>query len=84
MADLENGLPASPEAERSILGSILLAPELIKSEAGSISSEDFSLDSHRRIFTRMLDLADEGSPIDVFTVSDILGIRIIPDRWRSA
>jgi hypothetical protein len=73
MADLENGLPASPEAERSILGSILLAPELIKSDAGSISTEDFYLDSHRRIFNRMLDLADEGSPIDVFTVSDILG-----------
>ena len=50
---LERGLPASIEAERSILGAILLDNSLYDQAAELLKPDDFSLDGHRRIFGRM-------------------------------
>ena len=47
---LERGLPASVEAERSILGAILLDNPSYNEAAEKLTAEDFSLDSHRRIY----------------------------------
>lgn len=62
---LERGLPCNLDAERFILGSILLDSEQFDLIGGSITAEDFSLEKHRRIFTRMGDLAGRGEPIDI-------------------
>ena len=70
---LENSLPASIDAERSILGAILLDNFLINQAAGLINAEDFSLDSHRRIYGRMLDLNETARPIDLIALCDELG-----------
>ncbi len=51
-------LPANVEAERSILGAILLDNFAYNQAAEHLRIEDFSLDSHRRIYTRMVDLAE--------------------------
>lgn len=64
---LERGLPASPEAERSILGAILLDNSLYEQTA-SLSHDDFSLDAHRRIFGRMRAMQDIGTPVDMITL----------------
>jgi len=58
-------LPASVEAERSILGAILLDNRTLKEAAGRLQRDEFSLDSHRRIFSRMLKLAESAQPIDL-------------------
>jgi replicative DNA helicase len=63
--DLGRGLPANVEAERSILGAILLDNLAYNEAAEHLKPEDFSLDSHRRIFTRMVDLAESLRPIDM-------------------
>ncbi len=55
---LERGLPANLDAERSILGAILLDNLAFNEAAEKIRAEDFSLDSHRRIYTRMAELID--------------------------
>jgi|SRR5579871_17485 len=65
---IERGLPASLEAERLVLGSILVEGEQYELIAGAISSDDFALEKHRRIFTRMGDLAGRGEKIDRITV----------------
>ena len=52
---LEKGLPANPDAERYVLGSILLNDSLYLQVAGVLESDDFSLEKHRRIFGRMKD-----------------------------
>ena len=70
---LENSLPASIDAERSILGAILLDNFLINQAAELINAEDFSLDSHRRIYGRMLDLNETARPIDLIALCDELG-----------
>ena len=51
-------LPANVQAERSILGAILLDNLSYNQAAEHLRPEDFSLDSHRRIYARMIDLAE--------------------------
>jgi replicative DNA helicase len=48
------GLPANLDAERFVLGSILL-DDVFYVDAGSrLSQDDFSHEAHRRIFRRMV------------------------------
>src|SRR5712691_5386511 len=58
-------LPASVEAERSILGAILLDNRTLNEAAGRLPRDELSLDSHRRIYSRMLKLAQSAQPIDL-------------------
>ncbi len=71
---LERGLPASIDAERSILGAILLDNGLYD-QASQLKSDDFSLDAHRRIFGRMTDLQSMGRPVDMITLAEELDRR---------
>jgi putative DNA primase/helicase len=57
--------------ERSILGAILLDGRVYK-QAAELRPDDFSLDSHRRIFMRMGDLVRDGRPIDLVTLVEEL------------
>lgn len=68
----EKGLPANQDAERFVLGSVLLNDSLYLQVAGSLEPDDFSLEKHRRIFARMKDLYDRGQRIDRVTVADEL------------
>jgi replicative DNA helicase len=68
-------LPANVEAERSILGAILLDNFSYNEAAEQLHSEDFSLDSHRRIYSRMVELAESSRPIDMITLVEELDRR---------
>src|ERR1700684_616219 len=72
---LERGLPASVEAERSILGAILLDNHSYNEAAEKLRSEDFSLDSHRRIYSRMAELIDAHRAVDIVTLAEELARR---------
>jgi len=65
-------MPASLDAERSTLGAILLDNDIFPQAAESIKADDFSLDSHRRIYSRMMELNETGRPIDLVTLSEEL------------
>jgi replicative DNA helicase len=71
--DVENFGPVDPDAERAILGSFILQPRLIK-EALSIGLrvQDFFFDSHRRIYSAILDLVQSGHALDLITLADAL------------
>ena len=69
---LEKGLPANVDAERLILGAILTDESAFLHVAGILEPEDFSLEKHRRIFARMLDLHERGEKIDRITLSNEL------------
>ena len=66
------GLPANLDAERFVLGSILLNDAVYLQVAGAVEPDDFSLEKHRRIFARMKDLYDRGEKIDRVTVANEL------------
>jgi replicative DNA helicase len=70
---LDRGLPASAEAERAVLGAILLDNQAYPQAAEFLRADDFSLDSHRRIYLRMAELAETGRPIDFVTLIEQLG-----------
>ena len=69
---LAHSLPANVEAERSILGAILLDNLAYHQAAEHLKPEDFSLDSHRRVYSRMMDLAESSRPIDMITLVEEL------------
>ena len=68
----EKGLPTKVDAERFVLGSILLDDSFYIQAAGSLESSDFSLEKHRRIFKRMGELHERGEKIDRITVANEL------------
>jgi len=72
---LAQTLPANVEAERSILGAILLDNHAFNEAAEHLKADDFSLDSHRRIYARMMDLSESSRPIDIITLREELSQR---------
>jgi replicative DNA helicase len=69
---LDSGLPANVDAEKTILGAILLDNASHSEAAEKLESEDFSLDSHRRIFLRMSELMDQQRAVDIVTLANEL------------
>src|ERR1041384_6329124 len=68
----EKGLPTNVDAERFVLGSILLDDSFYIQAAGTLEVGDFSLEKHRRIFRRMADLHERGEKIDRITLANEL------------
>ncbi len=65
---LQKGLPTNIEAEKFVLGSVLLDDTLFAQVAGSLDADDFALEKHRRMFTRMVDLSGRGERIEYLTL----------------
>jgi replicative DNA helicase len=66
-------LPHNLEAERSVLGAILLHNDAFNLASEVIDANDFFRDAHRRIFDTMVKLAERGNAIDLVTLKDELG-----------
>ena len=60
------------EAERSLLGCVLLDSGCLYRTLPLLRPHDFSLDSHRRIYHAIAELAESGKPVDDLTVTDAL------------
>jgi len=73
-ADLERirMQPQSVEAERSVIGGLLLSPDGWDAIAELVTAEDFYRPEHRAIFRQIAKLVDLGQPVDVITVADRL------------
>ncbi len=64
--------PQNVDAERSILGSVLLDKDAIIKIADIVTDEDFYEDRHSIIFQAMLYLFEKRRPVDIVTLSEIL------------
>jgi replicative DNA helicase len=69
---MQKGLPANIEAERYILGAILLDPSSFLNVGSALQPADFSLQSHQLILTRMQQLFERGEKIDRVTLANEL------------
>jgi len=69
LSSLDTGLPANIDAEKTILGAILLDNEAWYTVEEKIRPDDFSLDNHRRIYIRMKDIFDAKRNVDIVTLS---------------
>jgi hypothetical protein len=68
----DRGLPANLDAERFVLGAILMDDAVYIQVAGLLEADDFSLEKHRRIFLRMGELYERGEPLDRVTIANEL------------
>ncbi len=73
MSVAERTLPHNLEAETSVLGAILLHNEAFDLAAEVIDGSDFFRDAHRRIWEKMVKLAERGEVIDLVTLKEGLG-----------
>src|SRR5687767_13089810 len=69
----ERSLPHNLEAERSVLGAILVHNDAFNMAAQVIDSGDFYRDAHRRIFDKMVALNERNQAIDFVTLKEELG-----------
>ena len=69
----ERTLPHNLEAERSVLGAILIHNDAFNVAAELIDAGDFFRDAHRRVFDTMVSLNERGQAIDLVTLKDELG-----------
>src|SRR6202790_5833571 len=69
---LERPMPQNMEAERSILGAILLDNNTLNTALEKLKPEDFFHDHHRRIYQQMVTLGETQQAIDLVTLTDQL------------
>jgi len=68
----ERTLPHNLEAEKSVLGAILIHNDAFNHAAELIDSRDFFRDAHRRIFDKMVSLSERNEAIDLVTLKEEL------------
>ncbi|HKS66235.1 MAG TPA: replicative DNA helicase [Candidatus Acidoferrales bacterium] len=69
---IERPLPHNLEAERSILGAVLLDNHALNAAVEKLRADDFFLPQHRLIFERMVQLAEKQQAIDTITLMEDL------------
>ena len=65
----EKSMPQKIDAEQSILGSMFLSDNALQKILESLNKDMFYLESHKKIFETIKNLADKKSPIDITTVT---------------
>src|SRR5678809_1682032 len=70
--NFERALPNSSEAERAILGAVLIDNGLISQAIELLRPEDYYVPSHRRIFTAMIALFERGAEINPILIGEEL------------
>ncbi len=68
----ERTLPHNLEAEKSVLGAILIQNEAFNHAAELLASKDFFRSAHSRIFEKMIFLSERGDAIDFVTLKEEL------------
>src|SRR3989475_8391480 len=71
-ATLEKPLPNNLDAERSVLGAVILDNNALNAAIENLKPEDFFLDQHRRVFTQMIALGENQQAIDLVTLTEEL------------
>ena len=88
MADMDEAvlkrvLPHSIEAEQSVIGAMLMDREAITIASEQINGEDFYGKQYGILFDTMVELNDEGKPVDLITLQDRLKEKAVPPEIYS-
>ena len=68
----ERGLPQSLDAERSVLGAVILDNESIYQILDLLKSEDFYAENHRILYERITDLISNSRAVDLIILREEL------------
>lgn len=80
---LKRILPHSIEAEQSVIGSMIMDREAIVVASELISGEDFYNRQYGTLFETMVELNEEGSPVDLITLQNRLKEKDVPPEVSS-
>ena len=75
---LKRILPHSVEAEQSVIGSMIIDRDAIVTASGIILGEDFYNKQYGVLFETMVELNDEGKPVDLVTLQNRLKEKDVP------
>ncbi|OYD07942.1 replicative DNA helicase [Paludifilum halophilum] len=64
--------PHNQEAEQAVLGAVLIEPSVLVTVTERVRPEDFYRQAHQRLFQVMIDLSEEGQPVDLVTLTSEL------------
>ena len=81
---LKRVLPHSMEAEQSVIGSMIMDREAIVTASEIVQGEDFYNKQYGVLFDTMVELNDEGKPVDPITLQDRLREKDVPPEISSA
>lgn len=65
MSREERALPRSPEAERAVLGGLMLDPDQVPAISEALSPADFHREQHQRLFALMVEMSGKGEPVEM-------------------
>ena len=82
-AILKRILPHSMEAEQSVIGSMIMDREAIVAASEMVLGEDFYNRQYGVLFDTMVELNDEGKPVDLVTLQDRLREKDVPPEVSS-
>lgn len=71
--------PHNNDAEKSVIGSMLMDRDVISDVADLLSREDFYNAQYGILFENMVELYNEGRPVDLVTLSDRLKMKDVPE-----
>lgn len=80
---LKRVLPHSIEAEQSVIGAMLMDREAIISASEIIMAQDFYQHQYGIMFEAMVELFNEGSPVDLVTLQNRLKEKDVPPEVSS-
>ena len=80
---LKRILPHSEEAEQSVIGSMIMDREAIVAASELVTGEDFYNRQYGVVFETMVELNDQGSPVDVVTLQNRLKEKDVPPEVSS-
>lgn len=76
-------LPHSMEAEQSVIGSMIMDRDAIVTASEIITGEDFYQNQYNILFEAMIELYNEGKPVDLVTLSNRLKEKDLPPELSS-
>ncbi|HBA68621.1 MAG TPA: replicative DNA helicase [Lachnospiraceae bacterium] len=80
---LKRVLPHSIEAEQSVIGAMIMDQDAIVSASEIVTEEDFYSRQCGTLFAAMVELNDEGKPVDMVTLQDRLREKDVPPEVSS-
>ena len=72
LPDVHRSLPQSLDAEKGLLGSVLLSSTVLDDSISQIDGTHFHLPAHRKIFELLVEMRNAGKPIDLISVTQHL------------
>ena len=76
-------LPHSIEAEQSVIGSMIMNKDAIVTASEIITGNDFYQQQYGIVFETMVELINEGKPVDLITLQDRLKEKDLPPEISS-